>query len=41
MDKSNLTWREKAATLDITAKIAVVMFLAMAAFCELLVAAHG
>ena len=41
MDKPNLTWREKAATLDLTARIAVVMFLAMAAFCELLVAAHG
>lgn len=41
MDKSNLTWREKAATLDLTARIAVVMFLVMAAFCELLAAVHG
>lgn len=41
MDKTDLTWREKAATLDITARIAVVMFLAIAAFAELLVAAHG
>jgi hypothetical protein len=41
MDGSNLTWREKLATLDVTARIAAVMFLAMAMFCELLVAAHG
>lgn len=41
MDASNLTWREKLAIVDTTARIAVAMFLVMAGFCELLVAAGG
>ena len=36
MDTSGLTWRDKLAIADITARIAVTMFLAMAAFCEVL-----
>ena len=41
MDTSELTWREKAAILDTTARIAVGMFLVVAAFCELLAVVHG
>ena len=41
VDTSELTWRDKAAILDITARIAVGMFLMMAAFCELLAVVHG
>ena len=41
MDTSELTWRDKAAILDMTARIAAGMFLVMAAFCELLAVVHG
>lgn len=41
MDTSNLTWRDKVAILDITARIAAGMFLTVAAFCELLIVVHG
>jgi hypothetical protein len=34
-----LTWRDKVAIIDTTARIAVTMFIAIAVFCELLVAA--
>lgn len=39
MDTSELTWRDKVAIIDTTARIAATMFIAIAAFCELLVAA--
>ena len=41
MDTSNLTWRDKLAIIDTTARIAVGMFLTMVVFCELLIVAHG
>ncbi|MFN7982240.1 MAG: hypothetical protein U0Q11_10310 [Vicinamibacterales bacterium] len=41
MDTSNLTWRDKLAIIDTTARIAACMFLMMAAFCELLIVANG
>jgi hypothetical protein len=34
MDGSNLTWREKLAMLDTSARVAATMFLAIAAACE-------
>ena len=34
-----LTWRDKVAIIDTTARIAATMFIVIAAFCELLVAA--
>ena len=36
MDTSGLTWRDKLAIVDTTARIALTMFLAMALFCEVL-----
>jgi hypothetical protein len=41
MDTENLTWRDKVAIMDVTARIALGMFLALAVFCELLVVVHG
>ena len=41
MDTANLTWREKLAILDTTARIAVGMFLTLVVFCELLAIVHG
>lgn len=41
MDTSDLTWREKAAILDTTARIGLGMFLAVVAFCEILIVVHG
>jgi hypothetical protein len=41
MDTENLTWRDKVAIVDVTARIAAGMFLAVAVFCELLVHIHG
>lgn len=38
MDTSDLTPRDKAAILDVTARIAAAMLLAIVAFSELLVA---
>ncbi len=37
MDTSNLTWRDKVAILDVTARIAAGMFLSIALFSELVV----
>ena len=37
MDTSLLTWRDKVAIADTTARIAVAMFLGVVAFCEVLV----
>lgn len=37
MDTSNLTWRDKVAILDVTARIAAGMFLTFAAFSQLIV----
>ena len=41
MDTADLTWRDKIAIIDVTARIAVSMFLAVVAFCELLRAIRG
>jgi hypothetical protein len=42
MDTSDLTWRDKLAIVDVTARIAIAMLLAMMAFCEVLtIAARG
>jgi hypothetical protein len=41
MNSSDLTWRDKLAILDLTARIAVGMFLAVAAFCELVITVSG
>jgi hypothetical protein len=41
MDTANLTWRDKVAVADMTLRIALAMFLAMAGFCELLLAANN
>jgi hypothetical protein len=41
MDTSELTWRDKLAIADVTARIAIAMFLVVVAFCEVLtVVAH-
>lgn len=37
----DLTWRDKVAIIDTTARIAVTMFLFVVAFCELLLVAQG
>jgi hypothetical protein len=39
VDTTNLTWRDKAAIADLTARIALTIFLVIAASCELLMAA--
>lgn len=39
MDTNELTWRDKVAIIDTTARIAATMFILIAAFCELLVVA--
>jgi hypothetical protein len=41
MDTQNLTWHDKIRIVDITARIAVSMFLAFAAVAELIVVAIG
>ncbi|MFN7917095.1 MAG: hypothetical protein U0Q55_17250 [Vicinamibacterales bacterium] len=41
MDTANLSWRDKVAIVDTTLRIALAMFLAMAGFCELLLAANS
>lgn len=41
MDTTDLTWRDKVAILDVTARIAVTMLLAVVAFCELLLVVKG
>lgn len=41
MDTANLTWRDKIAIADTTLRIALAMFLVMAGFCELLLAANS
>jgi hypothetical protein len=41
MDTTNLTWREKIGIIETTARIAVAMFLVLALFCELLIAASN
>jgi len=41
LDTSNLTWRDKLAIIDTTARIALGMFLTIVAFCELLVVVSG
>jgi hypothetical protein len=37
MDTENLTWRDKLQIVDVTARIAVSMFLAFAAVAEIIV----
>ena len=37
MDTTSLTWREKLAIVDTTARIAMTMFLMLAGFSELVV----
>jgi hypothetical protein len=41
VESTELTWREKAAIIDTTARIAVGMFLAIVLFCELLLVASS
>ena len=42
MDTSDLTWQDKLAIVDVTARIAAAMFLIVFTFCEVLtIAAHG
>ena len=42
MDTSDLTWRDKLAIVDVTVRIAAVMFLAVIAFCEIVtIASQG
>ncbi len=36
MDTADLTWRDKLAIADTTARIAAVMLLVIVAFCEVL-----
>ena len=41
MDTSGLTLRDKLAIVDVTARIAVAMFLGLVVFCELILTVHG
>ena len=41
LDTTNLTWRDKVAIIDTTARIALGMFLTLVAFCELIIVVSG
>ena len=41
MDTSNLTLLDKIAIGDVTARIAIAMFLVLVAFCELILTVQG